>query len=110
MPFGGQGQIATDIRKRRLGQHPAGHRGEYAVRVQQLAWQVQSMQAGVVGEIAKYIGELQRPAEFCCDPLARWRRLAKNLHRDPANRDGHALAIEVELREARRPHTGPTRC
>ena len=37
MPFGNPCQIAADIRKRRLRQHPAWHSCEYAMRVQQLA-------------------------------------------------------------------------
>ena len=61
----------------------------------------------IAGEIAKYVRELERPAEFGRHPLARRRRLAKNPDRDAANRDGHALAIAVELREARRPNIGP---
>jgi hypothetical protein len=45
--------------------------------------------------------------QFCCNPLARRRRLAKDPHRDPADRHCHTLAIEVELREARRPNVSP---
>src|SRR6516165_6537575 len=37
MLFGNQCQIAADIRKRRLCQHPAWHRCENVVRMQQLA-------------------------------------------------------------------------
>jgi hypothetical protein len=55
MPFGNLCQIAADIRKRRLRQHPAWHSCEYAMRVQQLARQVEPMQAGIAGEIAKYV-------------------------------------------------------
>jgi hypothetical protein len=40
------------------------------VRLQQLARQVQSVSLRIFGEIAKYVGELQRPAEFCCNPPA----------------------------------------
>ena len=65
------------------------------------------MSSRILGEITKYIGKLQRPAEFCCNPPARRRRLAKNPHRDPADRDCHALAIAVELLEARRPNVSP---
>src|SRR6202011_4580206 len=58
-------------------------------------------------EIAKDVGELQRPAELCRDTLARRRLLAKDPHRDPADRDCHTLAIAVELRDARRPNVSP---
>jgi hypothetical protein len=107
MLFSEQCQIAADIRKPRLRQNPAWHSCEYAVRVQQLARQVKSMQAGIACEIAKYVRELKRPAEFGRHPLARRRRLAKNPDRDTANRDGRALAIAVELRQARRSNIGP---
>jgi hypothetical protein len=56
--------------------------------------------------IAKHAGALQRAAEFCCDTLA-YRRLAEDAYRDSAHRDRHALAIAVELREARRPNVSP---
>ena len=52
-------------------------RREYAVRVQQLARQVEPVWLRIFGEIAKDVGELQRPAEFCCNPLAGRRRLTK---------------------------------
>jgi hypothetical protein len=97
-----QSQVAADIGKRWLCQHPARRSCEYAVRLQQLARQVQPVSLRIFGEIAKYVGELQRPAEFCCNPPARRRRLAKNPHRDPADRDCHALAIAVELLEVKR--------
>ena len=92
MAFGESREIAADIGKRRLGQHPTRHCCEYAVRVQQLARKEQPVSFGVPGEIAKYTGELQCPAEFCSNPLACWRRLATNPHRDPPNRDSPALA------------------
>src|ERR1700732_5281324 len=82
MLFSEHSRIAADIGKRRLRQHPARGSCEYAVRVQQLARQVESVSLRIFGEIAKYVGELQRPAEFCCNPLARRRRLAKDPHRD----------------------------
>jgi hypothetical protein len=59
MPFGEYGQIAADIRERRLRQHPARRGCEYAVSVQQLARQVQPMSSCILREIAKYVGELQ---------------------------------------------------
>ena len=76
MPFGECGQIAADVGKRRLRQPPARHCGEYAVRVQQLARQVQPVSLRIFGEITKYVGELQRPAEFCRDTLTCQRLLS----------------------------------
>ena len=65
-----QSQVAADIGKLWLCQHPARRSCEYAVRLQQLARQVQPVSLCIFGEIAKYVGELQRPAEFCCNPPA----------------------------------------
>jgi len=70
MPFGEDCQIAADIRKRRLRQHPARRRCEYAVRVQELARQVEPLSPRICGEITKSVGELQRPAQFRRDTLA----------------------------------------
>jgi hypothetical protein len=56
---------------------------------------------------AKDVGELQRAAEFRCDPLTRRRRLAEDPHREPADSDGHALAVQIEVDEARRTNVRP---
>jgi hypothetical protein len=78
MSFSERSQIAADIRKRRLCQHPARCCREYAVRVQQVARQVEPVSPRILGAITKYVGELQRPAEFCCNPLAYGRLLAED--------------------------------
>src|SRR6516165_10379580 len=106
MIFSEPNQVAADTRKRRLRQYPARRGCEYGVRVQHLARQVQPVSPCIFGEIAKYAGELQCPAEFCGNALARWRPLAKDPHRDPAGGDCHPLAIAVQLCEAGRPNVG----
>jgi hypothetical protein len=60
----------------------------------------------ILGEIAKYIRELQRTAELRCDPLARRRFVAEDAHRQSADGDRHTLAIAIQLREAGRPAVG----
>ena len=60
----------------------------------------------ILGEIAKYIGELQRTAELRRDTLARRRFLTEDAHRQSADGDRHALAIAIQLREAGRPDVG----
>src|ERR1700730_5687791 len=64
------------------------------------------MSLRILGEIAKYIGELQRTAEFRRDTLARRRFLTEDAHRQPAGGDRHTLAIAIQLREAGRPDVG----
>ena len=59
MPFSEQGQIATDFGKRRLSQHPARRGREYAVRMQQLARQVEPVSFRIFRQIVQYVGELQ---------------------------------------------------
>ena len=75
MLFSERSQFPADIGQRRLCQHPARRCCDYAVLVQQLARQIQPVSSRIFGEIAKYAGELQRTAEFCCDTLAYWRLL-----------------------------------
>ena len=81
MPFGEHGEIAAHVGKRRLSQNPTRRRCKYAVRMQQLARQVQAVSLRIPDEIAKYIGELQRSAEFFCDPLARRHLIAEYAQR-----------------------------
>jgi len=72
------------------------------VRLKHFAGQVETMSPGIFGEGAKDVGELQRAAELCCNALPGWCPLPENTHREPTDGHCHALAIEIELREARR--------
>jgi hypothetical protein len=64
------------------------------------------MSLRIRGEIPKYIGELQRTAEFRRDTLARRRFLTEDAHRQSADGDRHALTIAIQLRKAGRPDVG----
>src|SRR6202035_4025145 len=72
----------------------------------ELARQVQPVSLRILGEIAKYIGELQRTAELRRDTLARRRFLTEDAHRQPADGDRHALTIAIQLCGAGRPDIG----
>src|SRR5271165_2141401 len=106
MSFGQPGDVSADIGERRLREHPARGRDENSVRLQQFARQIQPVPPGVFGEVTKYVGELQRAPEFRCNALAGWRLLSEDPYREPADSDGHALAIRIEHDEARRPNIG----
>src|SRR5215470_16388777 len=77
MAFGSSREFATHIGKRRLRQHPTRHRCEYPVRVQQLSRQEQPLSLRIPGKVAKYVGELQRAAQFRRNTLARGRFIAE---------------------------------
>jgi len=61
---------------------------------------------GVLDEVAEYVGELQRAAEFRCNTLARPRLLAEDPHRKPPDGNGHAVAVQIELVQARCTNVG----
>ena len=64
------------------------------------------MSLRILGEITKYIGELQSTAEFRRDALARRCFLTEDAHRQPADGNRHALTIAVQPREAGGPDVG----
>ena len=72
--------------------------------VQRLARQIEPADRGVLVEVAQDVGELQRAPEMmgerkACLPLHRRRR-----GREPADRTGDAVAVEVERGEVRGAH------
>ena len=81
MLLGEQSQVAAGIGKLWLCQHPARRSCEYAVRLQQLARQVQPVSLRILGEITKYMGELQCTAESRRETLAGLRFVAEDAHR-----------------------------
>jgi len=80
MSFSERGQIAADFGKRRLRQYPARRGREYAVRVQQLARQVEPVSLRIFRQIVQYLGELQCTAEFCCNTFDGRCLLAEDAH------------------------------
>ena len=80
MRFGEFRDVTANIGECRLRQHPARGSGIDAVRPQQLARQIHPVPPSVFGEVAQYVGELQRAPEFCCDALAGGRFLPEDPH------------------------------
>src|SRR5262249_23051918 len=106
MALGSPGEFAAHIGKRRLRQHPTRHRCEDPVRVQQLSRQEQPLSLRIPGEVAKYVGELQRAAQFRRNALARGRFIAEYAQQEPAE-GNPTLAIAIQLREAGRSNVAP---
>ena len=60
MRFGEFRDVTANIGECRLRQHPARGSGIDVVRPQQLARQIHPVPPSVFGEVAQYVGELQR--------------------------------------------------
>jgi|SRR6516164_7154928 len=70
------------------------------------ARQVQPVPAGIFCEVAKDVSELPGSTEFRGDTLTGLGLLAEDPHREPADRDGGALAVQIQFLEARRAKVG----
>ncbi len=99
MPLGDGGEIAADRRQRRMTQHLARDSAADAVAIEQLARQIEPAALGVLVEIAQDVGQLQGAAERIGDGMSPGARIAKDVHRQMADRARDPAAIEVEGRQ-----------
>ena len=81
--------------RHRIGRRDAGG-------IERLARQIEPAEAGVLVDVAQDIGQLQRAAEMMRQRDAVLLAHAEHAHRQAADRRGDAVAIEIELIEARR--------
>ncbi len=86
---------------------PAPHPGPAARRRRpDIARQIQPAALGILLQVAQDVGQLQRPAEGLGHAVGRRRRVAEGAHRQPADRRGHAIAIEIQRRQVGRDDDG----
>ncbi len=69
---------------------------------QAFARQIQPAEAGVLVDVAQDVGQLQRAAEMMREQDAVVLRQAEHPHRQPSDRAGDAVAIQIERRQIRR--------
>ena len=70
---------------------------------QAFARQIEPADAGVFVDVAQDIGQLQRASEMMREQDAVVLRQAEHPHRQPSDRAGDAVAIQIERRKVRRP-------
>ena len=91
------------FRQRRIGDHLLRIVGGDAGVQQTFARQIQPADAGVFIDIAQDVGQLQRAAEMMREQDAVVLGEAEHPHRQPSDRAGDAVAIQIERRQIRRP-------
>jgi len=75
-------------------------------RLEDLARQIEPAARCVLREIAQNVGELEGAAERAGDAIGGGHVGAEDAHREPPDGARHAVAIKVELRQARRADIG----